>query len=585
MTRRATILGYLLVLAVVLLGLQNWNLAVGHVERHAIAGIEDRTGLKVTALERAEIAFLPLPRVSLSHVAFAHGDGTLSGSAARLRAQARLLPLLLGRLSFERIDLVAPTIQVAVASADDNPSAWLHAPLDYLKGLRNQSRIVLVSGTVTARSPSATRTILQDVNLVVDEREPEAPITLSGTLAWRGVPTEIALHWPATDERARLSFSASSDLAQLRLDGVTSGGSEAVISGKIALSAGSLPNLLAWLGERPLLAAAIGQFELNADAQIKPGQISLGNASASLDGDRLDGALTLAESGSRWGVSGTLAGARLDLGRLVDRLALPSLAPAGQKPAPLAFDDWTSHDLDLRVSVDAARIGGARLSDVATQLMVKKGRFEAGLLRASAYGGSARGRLLAVSAPAGVDVRLQAGLDRINLGQGAGDLPGLLPVTGSGGLQLALEGAGDTAESVLGTLAGKASFSLAKGELMGFAFLDLLRRTERSPLAALREWRQGKTPFETLSASATIANGIATIADAQMSHGSYKLGLAGLASLSERWIDMTGQIAPSSAAYQIPLVLRGTLDNPALTPNTDALLAPSDSSPASLLLR
>lgn len=583
MTRRVSILGYSLVLAVVLLGLQNWNLAIGQVERHVIAGIEDRTGLKVTGLERAEIAFLPLPRVSLSHVGFTHGDGTLSGKAVRLRARARLLPLLLGRLSFERIDLIAPEIDIAVANADDQPSNWLPAPLAYLKSLQNQSRIVIVSGTVTARSADAARTILRDVNLVVDEREPQAPIAMSGSVTWRGVPAEIALVWPATDERARLSLSATSELVQLRLDGVSSGGTEPVINGRLTFSTRSLPDFFTWLGERPLLAAAIGQFELTSDAQIKPAQISLGNASAKLDGDRLDGALTLAEAGSRWALSGTLAGAALDLGRLIDRLDLPRSGSAGGTPTPLEFEAWTAHDLDLRVSVEAARVNGARFSDVATQLLVKKGRFEAGLLRASAYGGSAKGRLLAVTAPGGVDVRLQAGFDKVNLTQAAADLPGFLPLTGSGSVQLALEGTGSTAEEVLASLAGKASVALQKGELAGFAFLDLLRRAERNPVAALREWRQGKTPFESMSANASLANGIATIADAQMSGAAYRLNLAGLASMPERWIDMSGQIAPPGGAYQIPLALKGTLDNPSLTPNTDALLAPSNSLPASLL--
>ena len=57
------------------------------------------------------------------------------------------------------------------------------------------------------------------------------------------------------------------------------------------------------------------------------------------------------------------------------------------------------------------RLNGARLSDVATYLLVKKGRFETGLLRASAYGGTAKGRFLASATPAGVDIKLQGVLD------------------------------------------------------------------------------------------------------------------------------------------------------------------------------
>jgi hypothetical protein len=57
MTRRASILAYCLIIALVLLGLQSWSIAVGRVEQHVISAIEQRTGLVVTARERAEIAF------------------------------------------------------------------------------------------------------------------------------------------------------------------------------------------------------------------------------------------------------------------------------------------------------------------------------------------------------------------------------------------------------------------------------------------------------------------------------------------------------------------------------------------------
>lgn len=582
MTRRASTLAYTLAIAFVLLGLQNWSLAVGYVERHVVSGIEDRTGLKVTALERAEIAFLPLPRVSLSHVSFTRPDGSLAGKAVRLRAQARLFPLLLGRLSFERIDLIVPEIDVALGRPDDGPSSWFATPLAYLASLQSQSRLVIASGAIFARSDGAIRTILRDVNLVVDARDAGEPIVVAGSVNWRGVPAEVSVTWPLGGERARVSIAAASELGNLRLEGTRSGTTEPVVNGQLTVSTRSLPELLAWFGEKPRLAAAIARLDLSADAQIKPGEITLGNASVGLDGDRLDGALALGENGSRWSLSGTLAGAVLDISRLYDRLDLPQAGPAGSA-TPLAFDAWTAHDVDLRVSVDAARISGARLTDVATQLLVKKGRFEAGLLRASAYGGSAKGRLLATSAPNGVDVKLQAGFDRINAAQGGVDMPDFPRISGTGNLQLALEGFGSTVEEVVASLAGKASLTLRQGELAGFAFLDLLRRAERNPVAALREWRQGKTPFESLSASATVANGIAIIGDAQMSSPAYRLTLAGQASLPERWIEMGGQLAPVNGGYQIPLELKGALDNPALTPNAENLLAPSNSLPASLL--
>ena len=86
MTRRASILGYCLAIAVLLLGLQSWSIAVARIEQNVVAAIAARTGLVVTRHERAEIALLPLPRISLSNVEFSHGGGALTGTALRLRA-------------------------------------------------------------------------------------------------------------------------------------------------------------------------------------------------------------------------------------------------------------------------------------------------------------------------------------------------------------------------------------------------------------------------------------------------------------------------------------------------------------------
>ena len=203
--------------------------------------------------------------------------------------------------------------------------------------------------------------------------------------------------------------------------------------------------------------------------------------------------------------------------------------------------------------------------------MVKKGRFEAGLLRAGAYGGSARGRFLALAAPAGIDVKLQAGLDKVNLVKAAADLPELARLSGTANLQLSLDGAGQTQEQIVASLTGKAAFTARQGELGGFAFADLLRRLERNPKLLLRDWRQGKTAFETATVNFSVANGVASATESQMAGAGYRLGLSGTVSLPWRWFDLAAALSPASGALQIPFILRGPLDNPAFELDADAL--------------
>lgn len=583
MTRRASILAYTLAIALVLLGLQSWGIAVGELEKRIVAAVERETGLVVTGLQRAEIALLPLPRISLSQVGFRQADGALVGTALRLRARARLLPLLAGRLDFDRVDLVGPQIDVAVSGTEDGLAEWLSPPLAYLERLKVQSRIVITSGSVFMRAQGAIRTILRDVNLTIDERDAGDPVILAGNLNWRGVTTELALQWPVAGERSRLTLKANAPLLNLQFDGWREGRTEPVINGKLALQSANLPELLGWFDERPRLAGVLGALKITADAQIRPGEASLSGARVSLDSDVLEGAIKLADAGGRLALSGTLAGAALDLGKLAGRLDAGAAGPLPSEGSPIDFDAWTSQDVDLRISVDAARLGGARLDDVATYLLVKKGRFEAGLLRAGAYGGSAKGRLLAVAAPGGIDLKLQAGFDRIGLGKAAADLPEIARLSGLASGQLAIDGLGSSYDEIVASLGGKAGLLVRQGELGGFAFADLLRRLDRSPSLASRDWRQGKTGFDSAAVNLSIVNGVALVTDGQMSGPSYRLTLAGQASLPARWLDLGILLTPSAGPLRVPFTWRGPFDAPAFELDTESLSRGATAFPTQLL--
>jgi uncharacterized protein involved in outer membrane biogenesis len=582
MTRRTAILAICLFAVLGLFGLRSWELALGRVERSALAAIERKTGFVVKTVERAELALLPLPRISLSQVAFAQRDGTLSGEAVRVRAHLRLLPLLSGQLSFDRVDLVAPRIDVAVPAGSNGLTEWLAPPLAELARLRSQSKIVLQGGSLFLRANGAIQSVVRDVNLILDERSQNEPLDLSGSLTWRGVPTEVSLRWPMVDGNAKVALSATSPLLKLRFEGTRTGPNEAMINGPLALSTPSMPKLLGWFGEDSRLAAALGAFTLSADVQIKPREASFNNVVASLDGERLDGVLKLSDNAGRFALSGTLAGAALDLGRLIDRLPIPAIDAAD--PGPLALEGWTAREIDLRVSVDSAKLSGARLGDVATYLLVKKGRFETGLLRANAYGGTVKTRLLAVSAPGGVDVKIQAGLDKVNFGQAAADLPQLARLGGTGGFQLALDGAGRTFDELLGSLTGRVNLALRQGEIGGMALADLLRRAERNPVQALRDWRQGKTAFDTLVANAGIAGGLLVLTDAQMSGQAYQLNLAGNAALRTRMLDMTALLSSTTSQLRLPFGLKGPVSAPLFELETDAMLTPTGASVTPTLL-
>jgi uncharacterized protein involved in outer membrane biogenesis len=571
MSRRALVLGLAAAALLLTLGLRPWNLALSHVERSVVAGIEARTGLKVTSLRRAEIAILPLPRISLSDVSFVDPQGVLSGKAARLRARARLLPLISGQLDFDRIDLVVPEIDVAAGETGGSYAGWLDRILGYLARLDGQTRLVLNSGSVMMRSDSTVLTTLRDVNLLIEERTARAPVALAGSFTWRGEATKVDILWPVAGERARTAFSLGSRLMNLRLNGTRSA-AQGTTNGQIEFSTKSLSDALAWIGPRPRIASLVRQVELTAQAQISGGSAALDSVVAMVDGDQLEGALKLDGAMPNWALSGTLAGAEFDLGRLL-RQAEPQPAAGGNETAstPLEFDGWTTNDVDLRLSLDSARIGATRFGDLAAQLLIRKGRFEASLLRTAAYGGSARARILATPVAAGADVKLQLGIEKMNLALAADDLPELARISGTASGQLAFDGVGSSLEQVVSSLTGRANLTIRQGEFRGIAFPDLLRRAEKPPASA-RDWRQGKSSFETLQLSALANLGVLYVTDTQIAGSGYNVVLNGTADLSRRWLDLNGALSSTTTSARVPFELRGPFFGAAFTPEIDASL-------------
>jgi uncharacterized protein involved in outer membrane biogenesis len=258
---------------------------------------------------------------------------------------------------------------------------------------------------------------------------------------------------------------------------------------------------------------------------------------------------------------------------MIDRLPLPAID--GSDRGPLDLEGWTGRDIDLRISVDAATVKGARLKDVASYILVRRGRFETGLLRAFAYGGTVKSRILAVSAPTGVDIKLQAGFDKVNLGQAAADMPQLVRLTGTGGFQLSLDGAGRSFDELLGSFTGKAGLNLRQGELAGASLPELLRRAERGPLPLARDWRQGRTAFDSLSANAGIASGMLVLTDAQMTGTSYRLALTGSALLRTRELDMSAVLLGPAGQNRLSFAIKGPVESPFLAPDSEAQLDPA----------
>jgi len=240
-------------------------------------------------------------------------------------------------------------------------------------------------------------------------------------------------------------------------------------------------------------------------------------------------------------------------------------------------------DLDLRVSAGEARLGRLRLEDVAANLIVRPGRIETALNRATLNRGTVKGRLGIAMMPAGMDLKAQTSFDRLDLAAFVSDLGQGRWISGLAQGQILLEAVGGEAQSDILRLAnGRAAITVRKGELLGIGFNEALRRAERRPLSMPLEWRGGRTSFDQAQVVLNISRGVGEVAEGQVTGPGLRADLKGRVSLVERSLDLKamveGQGAPAPVAPEAvpvsPLLfdITGPWEGPAMLPDARALI-------------
>ena len=247
--------------------------------------------------------------------------------------------------------------------------------------------------------------------------------------------------------------------------------------------------------------------------------------------------------------------------RAIHNEDLPALlALAGMAPVPgLAFGAPATVDITTRVAPDYAtltasgsatigqlELGRLTLSDVHVPFRLDHNVFTSDSITFKAYGGRERGRVSVnlVAAPASYGLRTT--LDQLDVNQALSATTKMKNVlSGSAHLAADVTGSGMTEEAIEKSLAGKVEFSVLDGEVHNLSVLATIDR-------ALGSGANGgaDTKFETLSGTATIANGQARTTDLTLKSGDLTLVGAGTLGLVDQALNLvlTAQLSPARSA-------------------------------------
>ncbi|OYW98397.1 MAG: hypothetical protein B7Z15_22170 [Rhizobiales bacterium 32-66-8] len=144
-------------------------------------------------------------------------------------------------------------------------------------------------------------------------------------------------------------------------------------------------------------------------------------------------------------------------------------------------------------------------------------------------------------------------------------------IEGVGDLEADLSGTGRSYFELAQSLSGQVNLQAANGSVTGIDVAQVMRRIERRPLSGGGDLRGGRTPFERLNASISLASGVATIHTADILGKQVNLLLKGEVDVGARDIDLQGHAilltSPSGSERQgppfdLPFIIQGSWQSP-----------------------
>lgn len=571
----------------VVYGLINYFVSPDLVRRQVLAEIHAVTGLDPSLRGATSVSLFPSGSVSFADVAL--GDAKRPAlTAERLTARLRLIPLLLGRVEISDVTLERPTITI---DADANGNTNWSGLVDTLTRSQRAgpvrvaafSEMRIEDGTIQLHGPAQQMDeTLTGVEFSLAWPSISKSFGATGRLVWHDQPLDVTMtlgDFPAAlaGNRSGLKVRVAGKPMKAAFEGAISVKPTLKIEGTVAGDAPSLRQALIWAGQKPLPGGGFGHFAIKAQTNITGGTVALSNVNLELDGNTAEGVLTFATDGRKT-LQGTLASDSFDVTPYISTVRLLTVDQHDWNDGRITLDGLAGLDLDLRLSAANVTVANAKIGRTAIAANLRGGHLMITVGEAQAYGGLIRGSMSLANGHSGVDVKSQLQFVDVDLESCLGQLFGLHRLEGRGNLSFAVDGSGDSVLGITRTLAGNATLTGENGALAGLNVEQLLRRLERRPLSGGGEFRSGRTPFDKITVTLKIAQGMVTVENVKIDGSAVRLALAGSASIPDRALDLKGTASlvtaqrPDAAAFELPFIVQGSWDDPIVLPDPEALI-------------
>lgn len=551
--------------------------------------LEKQTGRKLEFAGPVRFTFWPTLGMKADGVTLANADW--AGSEPLLKAERLTIglaaaDLLRGDVRITEISAILPVLNLT--TREDGVGNWVFAQTrsntspapqtDTDDALPISIERVSLTGATLRYAPHGGETIeMNQIDVFADWPDPlgtaEVDLTIrpaGEAVRLRGEIGTFAQFLGGAVSSVGMIVEAGGGLT--RFDGNVNLAGEA--QGRVTSEAGDLNAVLAALGQSGALPAGVGpDVLLAADlTYTAAGQLSLRDMLVGIGKNQFRGALDLMTSDARPKLTAQLTANALDFSSLV--LTQAGTASATNTPQTSGWskdiiDASALALLDAQVGLrfDSLKAGDLTLGTSALTLTIDRARAVVTMQPMTAFGGTIQGDLVANNRN-GLSVGGKLSFNNVLLEQALGQLAGFDNMNGSVLGELNFLGVGNSVDAIIRSLSGDGWFEVGKGFYTGFD-LEALMRAGRG--------NGGSTVFDSLSASFTLADGVAQNSDLSAQVKGASVAGEGRVMLSAQALDYLFKptlARDGHAGLTIPVSVTGPWANPKIRPDLEGALKP-----------
>lgn len=261
-------------------------------------------------------------------------------------------------------------------------------------------------------------------------------------------------------------------------------------------------------------------------------------------------------------------------------------AVGGDDDAEIPVDALRELDAEGTFRIGSLKVSGMALTDVTLGLKAGNGKVRLKPVEVSLYQGKASGEITLDAAASPPTLAVRENLDGVQLGMLSEDAIGRVLVSGSASGKVALDARGATVNAMRNSLSGNLGFDVGEGALENIDLVYAVRLTrslyrKQMPPSPPRPQR---TPFESLSVTATAVDGVLKSDDLKVFMPVLRVTGEGDVNLVDSSLDYqmvatvikvpedgTDPEFEELIGTSIPMRISGPLDDPKIAPDLSGL--------------